>query len=270
MAEHAASQIDDTSLNAIKINELSLLHLANSGTGVGGARPKALIHEGKQAYLAKFNRRRLDAYNNARVELACLHMAAGAGLNVHSGYVREGINGREVLLLKRFDVNNDGSRNHVITLNALLKEPGSQRDIGDVFSYTHIAKILRAHSCQIEADLTQLLRQMLFNRAINNTDDHERNFSLLHTENGYRLSPAYDMVPTLSLGEYHAAGFNYTPYPPKPSEVAKLGKIFGLAKPICHNIADDVINAINEWPQYAEACGVSEHDAAQIGAVLNI
>ena len=72
----------------------------------------------------------------------------------------------------------------------------------------------------------------------------------------------------ISQGEYHAAGFNYTPYPPKPSEVAKLGKIFGLTKPHGLNIADDVIHAINAWPTYAEACGVAEHDVVRIGAVL--
>jgi len=28
---------------------------------------------------------------------------------------------------------------------------------------------------------------MLFNRAINNTDDHERNFSLITQDDGYRM-----------------------------------------------------------------------------------
>ena len=268
MAEHAASQIDNVSINNIQIDELSLLHLANSGTGVGGARPKALIHEQGKAYLAKFNRHRLDEYNNARIELACLHMADAAGIDVHTGFIREGINAREVLMLERFDVNRDGTRNHLITVNALLKEPGSQRDMGEVFSYTAIAKVLKAHSCQIETDLKQLVRQMLFNRAINNTDDHERNFSLIHTGAGYRLSPAYDMVPSLSHGQYHAAGYNYSPYPPKPSEVAGLGKIFGLSKPVCLRIADEVTAAIHEWPKYAQACGVSEGDMVKVGEVV--
>ena len=66
----------------------------------------------------------------------------------------------------------------------------------------------------VEQDLKQLLRLMLFNRAINNTDDHERNFSFMRHQNGYRLAPAYDLVPSLGLGEYHAAGFGFQPYPP--------------------------------------------------------
>ncbi|MBT3347251.1 MAG: hypothetical protein HOM84_04210 [Thiotrichales bacterium] len=39
-------------------------------------------------------------------------------------------------------------------------------------------------------------------RTINNNDDHERNFSLIYrmddnNHSGYRLSPAYDMVPSI-------------------------------------------------------------------------
>ena len=73
-------------------------------SGIGGDRPKALLYEDNTAYLAKFNRLTTDAYNNAKVELACLQMAKEAGLNVLDGHVRRGVNGRDVLLLDRFDV----------------------------------------------------------------------------------------------------------------------------------------------------------------------
>lgn len=90
---------------------------------------------------------------------------------------------------------NDITRQHLITTNALLKNPETQHDRGGVFRYDDIADIVRRYSIDIETDLTQLLRMMLFNRAINNTDDHKRNFSLMHKGNSYCLSPAYDMVP---------------------------------------------------------------------------
>ncbi len=70
----------------------------------GWCRPKALIHENYKAYLAKFNLLTADVFNNAKVELACLQMAKDAGLNVLSGHVRNAVNGRDVLMLDRFDV----------------------------------------------------------------------------------------------------------------------------------------------------------------------
>ena len=89
------------------------------------ATPKALLHDSCGAYIAKFNRLSADNYNNARVELACLNMARAAGLDVGQGKVHGGINGREVLLLDRFDVLPGGDRKHLISINGLLKEPAT-------------------------------------------------------------------------------------------------------------------------------------------------
>lgn len=269
-AERAAQQIDSVDYNAINIDEMSLLYLANAGTGVGGARPKALLRDGNSHYLAKFNRLTQDAYNNARVELACLNMAKSAGIHIEAGKVINGINGREVLLLDRFDIDTDGTRFHLITANGLLKEPGSQRDPGRVFRYDNVCQLLRQYSTHIEQDLRQLLRLMLFNRAINNTDDHERNFSLINRGDGYQLSPAYDLIPSVVIGEYHAAGFGLNPYPPKPSEVEKVGKIFGLPKTVVADIAESVIDAVSHWDGFAEQAEVGEGDAKIIKRCLQL
>jgi len=273
-AETAAQSVDAPETYSEHLDEMSLLYLANAGTGVGGARPKALIHEKNKAYLAKFNRFTSDAYNNAKVELSCLQMANIAGLNVPVGQVRNGINGRDVLLLNRFDVvvenNLPVSRRHLITINALLKNTQTQRDKGGAFRYDNIAEIVRMFSIDIEADLTQLLRLMLFNRAINNTDDHERNFSLINEGDGYRMSPGYDMVPSLSKGNYPVAGYQYSPWAPKASEVSKHGKIFGLPKTIVKQIAEQVIHAVEQWSVLAEKNKVSEKDINNIKRVLHI
>lgn len=270
-AELAAQLIDKPEGYPEQLDELSLLYLANAGTGVGGARPKALLYEGAEHYLAKFNRLSQDPYNNARVELACLKLAELAGLEVFSGRVREGVNGREVLLLNRFDIITKGRchyRKHLITANAMLKEPSSQRDHSGVFRYDDIVTLIRRYSFDVEKDLTQLLRMMLFNRAINNTDNHERNFSFMHTENGYRLAPAYDMVPTLSTGEYPAAGYHYSPQPPLPSEAKTMGKVFGLPKTQVRKIAEEVENAVQQWSVIAAQTGVECSDIAAVAKVI--
>ncbi len=257
-AENAAQQLDDIDFNTLNLDEMSLLYLANSGTGIGGARPKALVFENETNYIAKFNRLNRDDYNNARVEISCLQMAEVAGLNVGAGKIVSGINGREVLLLERFDVSTDQHRKHLVTANALLKEPNSQRDCGHVFRYDDICELLKRHSTAIETDLRQLLALMLFNSAINNTDDHERNFSFINDGEGYRLAPAYDMVPSLVTGQYHAAGFKHQPNPPRPSELISMGKIFGLPKTVIKEIVEQINESIGQWRKIAESNGVSE------------
>ncbi|MBN7797152.1 type II toxin-antitoxin system HipA family toxin [Parahaliea mediterranea] len=262
-AESAAQHVDAIDQNTANIDHFSLLHLANHGSGVGGARPKALIYDRDHPFLAKFNRisgADRDLYNNARVELACLSMAKEAGIDCFGGRVEPGINGREVLLLERFDVNEDASRNHLITINGLLKIQRNQSDLGEAFSYDHIYRVLQKHSVAIEHDLKQLLLRMLFNRSINNVDDHERNFSLINRGQGYRLSPAYDMVPSLTTGAYHAAAFGYRPYPPTPAEAVKEKKIFGLNRAEIRDCAEQVRHALADWSMHAEHAGVSEQE----------
>ena len=260
--ERTAVQVDASDWPSTGLDELAIARLAQTGSGTGGARPKALVSDGATHYLAKFNRRTGDDYNNARVELACLDMARAAGLEVADGRVVEGVNGRDVLLLRRFDVEPDGSRRHLISVNALLKDSATQRDPG-LFRYDDIADLLQRHSGAVRADLEQLARLALFNRAINNTDDHSRNFSLIHDGDCYRLSPAYDLVPSMAVGEYHAASFGYEPNPPRPSRIAGAGRMFGLSKPRLRSLADEVLAALERWPEFAHRARIDGRRGGQ-------
>ena len=266
-AEQAAQQLDQLDHGQVDLDEMSLLYLANAGTGVGGARPKALLFDDHGHYLAKFNRYTQDSYNNARVELACLKMAQAAGITMLDGKVITGINGREVLLLDRFDIDGD-TRKHLITANGLLKEPQSQLDPGHAFRYDHVSELIRKYSCRVEQDLIQLLKLMLFNRAINNSDDHERNFSFMHGPKGYHLAPAYDLVPSLTLNTHHAAGYQYQPWPPSPTEALEDGRIFKLPRPKVEAAAKDVMRAVEQWRHFASEAGVSFEDSEKLGRVI--
>ena len=158
----------------------------------------------------------------------------------------------------------DGHRRHLVSVNALLKETGTQRDSGLPFRYDDIADLLTRHSGAVRIDLEQLARLALFNRAINNTDDHSRNFSLIHDGDCYRLSPAYDLVPSMAAGEYHAASFGYEPNPPRPSQVARAGRMFGLSKPLLRSCADGVLAAVERWLEFAGRAGVMDAEADRI------
>ncbi|MFY9179722.1 MAG: HipA domain-containing protein [Venatoribacter sp.] len=266
-AELSAQQIDQNNFAELDANTLGLIFLANSGSGVGGARPKTLLQDNGHYYLAKFNRHN-DPYNNARVELACLNMARAAGIQIGQGKITT-VNQREVLLLERFDIQENG-RTHLITANGLLKSPANQLDPGQSFRYNDLHLLLQKYSADIEQDLHQLTRLMLFNSAINNTDDHERNFSFMHDDEGYRLAPAYDLVPSLGAGEYHAAGFNYQPYPPRISELSKLGSLFGLPKGIVSEIGEQVAQAIQSWACFAEQAKVTESETEKIARIFQL
>lgn len=267
--EAVAYRLHDLPADDGDVNEFGVLYLGNHGSGVGGARPKALLHDDAQFYLGKFNHSR-DLYNNAGVELACLLMAQAAGIHIEGGRVVGGINEREVLLLNRFDLTANGHRNHLITVNGLIKAPESQRDHGGVFRYEDIKRLIDHLSIDVKTDSEQLLKLMLFNRTIHNTDDHERNFSFIHRGEGYRLAPAYDLVPSLTMGEYHATGYGYQPNPPRPSEAVKLGKVLNMPRPVVARVAEQVIEAVKQWRAFAEQAGVHERDLERVERVLRL
>lgn len=262
--EEVAHLINDEKLESILPEEFGLVYLAHSGSGVGGARPKSLIFDEFGRYLAKYNQSPgKDPYNNARVELACMQMAKAAGIEISTGKIIEHINGRDVLIIERFDLDRE-YRHHLITLNALMKNPMTQSDHGGTFTYDGMYRLLAKYSTDIATDGAQLLKRMFFNTCIHNLDDHERNFSLIHTTKGYRLSPAYDMVPSVIHGAYPVAGFRYNPVPPRATEYETVTKEFGLSKPQIKQCAEEVISAIEQWGRFAEEAGVSSADLERL------
>ena len=64
-------------------------------------------------------------------------------------------------------------------------------------SYEQIAKVLLKHSSNPGLDVVNFFEQVVFSFLTGNADMHLKNFSIIKTqEQGYILSPAYDMVAT--------------------------------------------------------------------------
>jgi serine/threonine-protein kinase HipA len=56
---------------------------------------------------------------------------------------------------------------------------------------------LRRHGAAPKEDMEALWRRLVFNILISNTDDHLRNHGFLYAgQEGWRLSPAYDLKPS--------------------------------------------------------------------------
>ena len=64
-------------------------------------------------------------------------------------------------------------------------------------SYLEIAEFIKFSGAENNEDLHQLWRRVVFNISISNTDDHLRNHGFLLSNKGWRLSPAYDINPSI-------------------------------------------------------------------------
>ena len=79
-----------------------------------------------------------------------------------------------------------------LTLLQSDDNPVARRD----WSYILLADEIRRVSKEPEADLHELFGRMCFNAVVSNLDDHPRNHAVLAKDQGWRLSPAFDLTPT--------------------------------------------------------------------------
>ena len=188
----AAEQLEETGKLPYEIMEN-----LEPGTSMGGARPKVTVEDDHRIYLAKLPEKQ-DKHNMQRIEYATLELARAAGLQV-CGTRMESVGKAEALMLLRFDRewNSDANayaRHGLVSgLTVLDAEDGYTGR--DRWSYLLLADEIRRWSVKPDADRLELFRRMVFNAMVTNNDDHPRNHAMLRTAGGWRLSPAYDIVP---------------------------------------------------------------------------
>ncbi len=211
--------------------------LLEGSSRAGGARPKALVHDHDVEWLAKFpSRTRDEACDVVGLEATCLILAGRAGLAVPESRLQS-VGARRVLLVKRFDVSAQGGRYHMVSLRTLCKErPGLY-----VHSYSDLAQVLRRHSAAPAQDLAALFRHMVFNAAIGNVDDHLKNFWMLARRGGFRLTPAFDLVPDTGGRGEHTIAFQQGFACPTGAQLSALATDWGVAG--AARIVADVVRA---------------------------
>ena len=169
------------------------------GTSMGGARPKAVVEDEGALWIVKFNRQD-DRWNSARVEHAMLTLARACGLEAADSKVALA-GGRDVLMVRRFDrerVAAGYTRARMISALTLLRTEDSPR-ARDRWSYVLLAEELRRVSAEPARDARELFRRMTFNALISNVDDHPRNHAVIAKARDWRLSPAYDLTPSIPI-----------------------------------------------------------------------
>lgn len=169
------------------------------GTSMGGARPKAVVEDDAGLWIAKFNLP-TDAWNNARVEHAMLVLGRLCGLTTSDSRVVE-VAGRDVLLVKRFDrewTQTGYLRARMVSALTLLRADESPQS-RQRWSYVQLAEEVRRACDDSARYAAELFRRMCLNALISNTDDHPRNHALIAKGKDWKLSPAYDVTPSVPV-----------------------------------------------------------------------
>jgi serine/threonine-protein kinase HipA len=164
------------------------------GSSLGGARPKAsVLDPHNQLWIAKFPSKN-DQIDVGAWEFVVQKMGSMAGLNVAEAMSGKFFSKQHTYLTRRFDRTSKGERIHFASAMTLLGYTDGT-DYNDGVSYLDLAEFLIRNGAQVDQDLEELWRRIVFYIAVSNSDDHLRNHGFLLTDKGWILSPAYDINP---------------------------------------------------------------------------
>ena len=159
---------------------------------------------GPAPFIAKFNSDAIDSLvRNEHKSLTWT--AAVLGKDEVTGFTLSQVAGEGALIVTRFDRGPKGEKLRLEDCAQILVKPRG-RDYGGKYdsSYEEVAALINEHSSRPLIDLARFYRRLIAFALIANCDAHLKNFSLLETEAGLRLSPAYDVVNTVIYDRFEA------------------------------------------------------------------
>jgi serine/threonine-protein kinase HipA len=223
------------------------------GSSLGGARPKAnILDDQKHPWIAKFPAQ-ADTFDKAAWEYLAYELALMAGIDMAESRMEKVSGKHHTFFTKRFDRLN-GERVHFAS--AMTMTGNNEDSLKDSpASYLDIAEFIQFSGAYNQADLHQLWKRIVFNIAVSNTDDHLRNHGFLLQESGWRLSPAYDINPSIDKDglalnidtDDNALSF----------QLAKsVGPYFQLNSQQMDSIITDVMAATKNWKKIANKIGI--------------
>jgi len=126
-------------------------------------------------------------------------------------------------------------------------------------SYLEIAEFIRFSGASNREDLAQLWRRIVFNIAISNTDDHLRNHGFILTDKGWRLSPAFDVNPSIDR-QGLALNIDMDNNALDLDLARRTGEFYLLDNSSMDKIITEVITVVSDWRKYARAIGISKSE----------
>jgi serine/threonine-protein kinase HipA len=212
----------------------SLKTLYHYGGTSGGARPKIFIKIDDKEWLVKFKATN-DPEDIGKTEYEYSLLAKECGIEMPETKLFE----EKYFGVTRFDRTPKG-KVHTISaaglLNANYRIPS--------LDYLILLKVCR----QITLDMEQvcaLFRQMVFNVAISNRDDHAKNFSFQLHDNQWKLSPAYDLLPGNGFNGFHTTTINGKGEPTL-NDIMIVASTIGLNKQRTLAIIDEIITKCSD------------------------
>ena len=241
---------EDTALSEKWLNQL-----IRPGSSLGGARPKATVIDPKeQLWIAKFPSKN-DENDSGAWEMVTHDLAEICGLHVPEAKLEKFSNLGSTYLVKRFDRILNKRVHFASAMTLLGKTDGASAEDGT--SYLDIAAFIKSYGAQPKRDLIELWKRIVFYMAVSNTDDHLRNHAFIFAENGWRLSPLYDVNP-VPYGDELSLNVDEEDNSINIDLAIQTAVRFGISEADAMTYAKNILSLVQEnWEKRATAYGLS-------------
>ena len=200
------------------------------GGSSGGARPKVFARIDGREWLVKFKATN-DPVNVGEIEYNYSLLAKECGIRMAETRL---FNDR-YFGVERFDRTPHG-KIHTISAAGLLHANYRIPSL----DYSILLKL----TLNLTKDMEQVIsmfRLMVFNILISNRDDHAKNFSFQWINGTWKLSPAYDLLPSSGFNGYHTTTINGKGEP-ELSDIITVASEVGIQRQNAIQIVQEVSN----------------------------
>ena len=223
-----------------QLDELFLL-----GGSSGGARPKILTTIDNEEWIIKFPSQQ-DGKDIGKQEYDYSLCARECGLEMAETRLFASTKCQGYFGTKRFDrpksADDKNDRVHMASVSALLETTHRIPNLD-----YHILMKLTLQLTKNFAEVEKMYRLMCFNVFAHNRDDHSKNFTFVYDEpeSAWKLSPAYDLTHSYSIGGEHATTVNGNGLNPTKTDLLAVAKNIGIDMKKAKLIANDVEECVH-------------------------
>ena len=225
---------------------VSLETLYKYGGSPGGARPKVFAKIDGKEWLVKF-KSNIDPDHIGQTEYTYSLLAKKCGIQMPETRLLQ----HRYFAVERFD-RRSGTKIHTVSAAGLLHADYRIPAL-DYLDLLRLCHLLTKNMEEVYA----LFRLMAFNVTIKNRDDHAKNFSFQWLDGEWKLSPAYDLLPSSGFNGFHTTTVNNSG-DPTVNDMMTVAQKAGLQKEraaeIVRQVGECLTAATSTWSQIPAGC----------------
>jgi serine/threonine-protein kinase HipA len=262
--EHASLQLENSNPDDSEYKNWLALLLA-PGTSLGGARPKAnVIDPEGNLWIAKFPSQS-DEFDSGAWEMVTYNLAKEAGLKTVNARTESFSTNGQTFLTQRFDRDRNQRIHFASAMNLLGYQDGEGAKTGA--SYLDLVELIELIGENVNEDLEELWKRIVFSICVNNTDDHLRNHGFLLGTQGWNLSPAYDLNP-----QRHSTGLalniNETSNDLDLGLAMEVAEYFRLSSDRATQQLKKIQSAVEKWETFAHAQSIAMSEIERMSSAF--